>query len=77
MATQPKQRNLGRLSEIAQVAVDEGVRPLATLLDDFAATVAQKRDTAADVTAWLNTLAAVEDVRRSLAAGDAVSRKVA
>jgi hypothetical protein len=61
----------------AAIAVEEGVRPLATLVDDFAATVEARRDTAADVAAWLNTLAAVEDVRRSLAAGDAVGREVA
>jgi hypothetical protein len=55
------------------VAVGEGVRNLATLVDEFAAAVAAKRDTSADVTAWLDTAAVVAAVCRSLAAGDAVS----
>jgi predicted dehydrogenase len=53
--------------------VGEGVRYLATLVDDFAAAVADKRDTANEVAAWRNVSAAVDAVRKSLTTRDAVT----
>lgn len=58
------------------VPVGEGVRYLATMVDDFATTVAEKRDTANDVAAWRSVAAVVAAVRKSLTTRDAVTMEV-
>lgn len=58
------------------IVVGEGVRSWATLVDEFAAAVADRRDTAADATAWLDVNVVVAAVRRSLASGDAVTMEI-
>lgn len=55
------------------IPVGEGIRYLATMLDDFAAAVAEKRDTSSDVKSWRNTAAVVAAVRQSLTTRDAVT----
>jgi predicted dehydrogenase len=55
------------------VPVGEGVRFLATMIDDFAAAVAEKRDLSADTSAWRRTAAVVAAVRKSLTTRDAVT----
>jgi predicted dehydrogenase len=59
------------------LAVDEGVRHLATLVDDFAAAVKGEADFPDGVAAWTEAARAVEAVLRSLKSRDVANLEVA
>jgi hypothetical protein len=59
------------------VTVGEGVRHLATLLDDFAGAVASKRETRKGVQLWQDVAAVVDRVVRSLKDREAVALEAA